>query len=250
MKISIITPTMNSEKTLKDTLQSLRVQRKNGFELESIVIDGGSTDHTLEIVQAYRDVVTQVISEPDHGIYDAMNKGIALATGDIVGILNSDDFYVDDSVLKRVTETFPNQSVNACYGNIVYVRPENTKNIIRRWRGGAYTPFKIRLGWIPPHPAFFVRKQIYEQYGTFRTDLSVAADYELMLRLILVHGIHPVFLDETLVVMRDGGNSARNFKQRVKGWKQIRNAWNVNGLRPPFLLIPLRVLLKIKQLFV
>lgn len=250
MKISIITPTFNSARTLGDTLESLRQQKKDGFELESIIIDGGSVDATLSVIESYRDVVSHVVSESDRGIYDAMNKGIRMATGEVIGILNSDDFYKDASVLSDVSGVFSSQDVDACYGGIEYVRPYDTSRIIRWWRAEKYQPWKLWFGWAPPHPAFFVRKKLYDVYGLFRIDIPVAADYEFMLRLMKKAGVHPVLLSRFLVVMRDGGNSARNFSQRLRGWQEICAAWRVNGWRPPFFLIPLRVLLKLHQIFI
>ncbi len=247
MKISIITVSFNSAKTIDQTIQSVFAQK--GDSLEYIIIDGGSKDETLDIINKYKDKITKIISESDKGIYDAMNKGIKMATGEIVGILNSDDFYCNDEVLKNVIKVFENNKIDACYGNIEYVERNNTKKCIRYWRAGEYNNKILRSGWIVPHPAFFVRRELYEKYGMFKLNFRIAADYELILRF-LNKNIKLHYLDQTLACMREGGFSANSFKQRLAGWKELKLAWSENGLSvPPFFIIR-RVLSKIKQYFI
>jgi len=204
-----------------------------------------STDGTLEILRKREGHGLRVVSEPDAGIYDAMNKGVALATGEVVGILNADDVYAGPQVLARVAEVFRDPSVEACYGDLVYVDPEDTDRVLRYWRSGTGSPEKFRWGWMPPHPTFFVRRSVYERYGLFSLDLGSAADYELMLRFLVGHRIAAVYIPEVLVRMRTGGMSNASVKNRLKANRMDRRAWRVNALRPyfwTFLMKPLRKL--------
>lgn len=244
--ISIITVCYNSEKTIRDTIESV-LDQKN-CSIEYIIIDGGSKDNTMNIVREYEDKIDVIVSEKDNGIFDAMNKGIALATSPVVGILNSDDYYLHDTVLADVVQVCADDSIDACYGNIIYVEKDNKDKRVRYWKAGDYKKEKLFGGWVPPHPAFFLKKTVYDQFGVFRTDFKIAADYELMLRLLLKKEISMHYIDKDLVAMRTGGNSG-TFFQRFAGWKEIRRAWKVNGLHPPAGLIFLRVLKKIPQYF-
>lgn len=270
MNISIITAVYNGAATIADCLESVCRQ---SHAAEHIIIDGGSTDGTLALLERYRPGVARLVSDPDNGIYDAMNKGIALATGDVIGILNADDFYADERVLARVAAVFADPEVEACYGDLVYlkenlrsvesgvatveseqqvaesdskVKPQNSKLTLHRyWQAGSYRPRSFYWGWMPPHPTFFVRRRIYEKYGTFNLDLGSAADYELMLRLLLKHDITTAYIPEVLVKMRAGGVSNASLANRLKANLMDRLAWEVNGLKPyPWTLIckPLRKL--------
>jgi len=245
MKISIITATYNSAKTLTRTVDSVLMQ--NYPDLEYIIIDGASTDKTKEIVTSYQNKLNiKFISEPDKGIYDAMNKGIKLTTGDIIGILNSDDFYDNNSVLNNVTKAFEDASVDAVYGDIKYFG-EDINKITRYWQTGEYTEGKLNNGWMIPHPALFVRKSIYEKYGLYNTDFKLAADYEFILRLLKIHKINVKYLPETLVRMYNGGSSGKSLKQRIKGWQEEKKAWKINNLKLPRLFILRRVISKLSQ---
>jgi len=244
MKISIITVSHNSVATIEDTIKS--VINQNYPDWEYVIIDGGSTDGTLEIIKKYQDKITKIISEPDQGIYDAMNKGIKLATGDIVGIINSDDFYINENVLSKVVFEFSYDDIGAVYGDIVLVDNIKTDKIVRFWKAGDYNSNKLSSGWIPPHPAFFVRKSVYDRLGMFNLKFRIAADYELMLRF-LKNGVRIKYLPETLVKMRVGGESGRSFKQRRRGWRELKDAWAVNGWNAPKFFIIRRVLSKITQ---
>lgn len=246
MKFSIITISYNSEKTIEDTITSVLSQ--NGVDLEYIIIDGGSKDGTLEIINKYKDKISKIVSEPDRGVYDAMNKGVKLTTGDIIGILNSDDFYKDRNVLKDVSKVFHDGDFDACYGDIEYVDRNDIKKIVRFWKSGEYRKDKLDTGWIMPHPAFFVKKEIYNKYGLFNSDFKLAADYELMLRF-LIKGLKIKYLPKTLVTMREGGLSGQSFKQRKIGWQELKKAWGVNSLPVPNFFIFKRLLSKIKQYF-
>ena len=247
MTISIITATYNSAKTVRDTLESVRHQTYP--RVEHIIVDGLSRDNTLDIVKAYPHV-SKCISEADKGIYDAMNKGVALATGDIVGILNSDDMYQDSTVLARVMEAFVNDHCDAVYGDLVYVDPEQTAKVRRYWKSGYYNPGSFRWGWMPPHPTFFVRRSLYERFGVFRTDFKTAADYELMLRFIHRHGAKLSYVPKVLVRMRDGGASNQTFASRLKANKEDRRAWEVNAIDPYWFTLYLKPLRKIGQYFI
>lgn len=245
MKISIITTSFNSEETIKDTIESVLFQTYGNMEY--IIIDGGSHDKTLKIIDGFKDKGIGVISETDNGIYDAMNKGIELATGDIIGILNSDDFYFNSDVLQKVADCFAREDVDACYGDIIYVGKKNKNKIVRRWKAGEYHEKNLDRGWIPPHPAFFVKRRVYQQCGVFRQDLSIAADYELMLRFFKICKIKVAYISETFVFMRSGGYSSKNIFTRLVAIKEWYRAWQLNGLKPPLFLFITRPILKLRQ---
>jgi glycosyltransferase involved in cell wall biosynthesis len=244
MKISLITISYNSAKTIEQTIQSVLLQTYENIEY--IIIDGASADGTLEIINRYSDKITKIISEKDAGIYDAMNKGITLATGEIIGIINSDDFYKDKFVIEKVVDCFVKNNVDAVYTNLEYVDRENIDKKVRSWQAGKYSLEKLNSGWAPPHPTFFVRKEIYEKYGNFNLDFKIAADYELMLRFLL-KGIKIGYVDETLVCMREGGHSATSLRQRKNGWQEIKKTWLVNSKKIPKFLILRRILSKLHQ---
>jgi glycosyltransferase involved in cell wall biosynthesis len=239
IKITIISATFNSALTLDDCLASVSSQ---SVPAEHLIIDGGSTDKTLAIAASYPHV-SKIISGRDAGIYDAMNKGIALATGDVVGILNSDDFYASKDVLGWVAEIFADQSMDSCYGDLVYVDPIDTNRVTRNWKSGEFKDKGFYWGWMPPHPTFFVRRSVYEKYGMFNLNLGSAADYELMLRFLVKHKISTAYIPEVLVKMRAGGVSNVTLGNRLKANRMDRYAWTVNGLTPyPWTIIakPLR----------
>lgn len=227
-KISIITVTCNSASTIRKCLNSVESQR---CRVEHIIIDNCSTDKTLEIVKSYP-YIDKVVSEADHGIYDAMNKGIAMATGDVIGILNSDDFYVSTGVIEKVSGIFDDDRIESCYGDLVYVDPLNHGKITRYWKSGAFHERSFYWGWMPPHPTFFVRRPVYEKYGLFKTDIGTAADYELMLRFLVKQKITTAYIPEVLVTMQDGGISNSSLIKRIKANRMDLSAWKVNGLKP------------------
>ena len=248
MKISIITPAYNSAKTIRDTIESVIAQ--NYPDLEYIIIDGLSSDNTKDIVLEHKDKLNIIfISEKDKGIYDAMNKGVKIATGDIVGILNSDDFYSGDNVLSKINQVFESDDqIDAVYGDLVYVDKNDTSKKTRFWKSGNYTEKKLDWGWIIPHPTFFVKCEVYKKdEKLFDTSFSLAGDYEFILRKLKINKIKVKYLPETLVTMRDGGASGSSLNQRIKGWEELRNAWKVNNLKiPPFFILR-RVLSKVGQ---
>lgn len=246
MKISIITATFNSASTVRDTLESISTQSYS--DIEHIIIDGLSKDNTLEVVSQFSHVY-KIISEKDKGIYDAMNKGINLANGEVVGILNSDDLYIHPRVIERVMERFADPTVDAVYGDLQYVRPTDLNKIVRNWKAGNYSKRSFYYGWMPPHPTFFVRKSVYDKLGLFRIDLKTAADYEIIIRFLLKNKIKTSYVPEVLVKMRTGGASNASFRQRVRANKEDYWAWRVNGLRPNPLTLIMKPLRKVKQYF-
>ena len=226
MKLSIVTPVYN-EPRVGQALDSILAQQHTA-EMELHVIDGGSTDTTLAVLEGYRGDITRLVSEPDEGIYDAMNKGIALCTGDVVGILNADDRYSDPQVLADVLNAFQDDGVDACYGDQVFVNRND--RVVRYWKSGPYRAVRLYLGWMPPHPTFFVRRRVYEQFGVFDTRYQIAADYELMLRLLLKHGISVKYLDRVLVRMAKGGKSSPSTVNAARGSIEVVKAWRRNDL--------------------
>ena len=241
--ITIITITLNSSRTIRDTLKSVQDQN---YPVEHIIIDGASSDDTIEIVKSFPHVKT-VVSEPDCGIYDAMNKGIRMASGDIIGFLNSDDFYPDNEILSKVAKIFSLYDMDSCYGDLQYVDKYDTSKIIRYWKSGTFNRKNFFNGWMPPHPTFFVKKQVFENYAPFDVELKRSADYELMLRLLLKHKISTHYIPDILVKMRMGGISNASISNRLKANKEDRLAWIKNGLKPKFYTIWLKPIRKIIQ---
>ena len=226
---SILTCVRNARDVVQNCLKSVSGQLTPS---EHIIIDGGSTDGTLEILEQYSSDTLKYISEPDKGPFDAMNKAIKMARGDVIGILNADDFYADNHVLEAVAEVFEDPEVDSCYGDLDYVERENTVKVVRRWVSGPYDQKNWYRGWMPPHPTFFVRRSIYENLGLYRLDMGTSADYELMLRCVLKHGITTCYIPRVLVKMRRGGMSNVTLKNRVRANLMDRRAWRVNSLKP------------------
>lgn len=205
MKISVITATYNSAQTLKDTIKSLNIQ--DYPDIEYIIVDGVSTDSTLKIVEQYGHRVTTLISQKDNGIYDALNKGIALATGDVVGFLHSDDLFADDKVLSRIAAEFSKESIDAIYGDLHYVSKFDTTKIIRRWISGNFNRSKFSKGWMPPHPTFYMKHEKYMCLGGFDLNFSISADYDSILRYLWKNNLEVRYIPEVLIKMRTGGIS-------------------------------------------
>jgi len=219
-------------------------------DIEHIVIDGGSTDGTLEVLEKYRDRITKIVSGPDKGTFDALNKGIRIATGRVIGTLHSDDFYSHEGVIETVAHVFKEEKVDSCYGDLQYVSKKNPERVIRYWKSSSYRPGKFRYGWMPPHPTFFVRREVYETCGYFDTDFEIAADYELMLRFLEQYRISTFYIPEVLVKMRTGGTSNRNLQNMVRKSYEDYKAWRVNALRGGLFAIILKNISKIPQFFV
>lgn len=244
-KVSIITVCYNSERTIEDTLQS--VINQSYLNIEYIVIDGVSTDNTLSIINKYKDKITTIVSEKDNGIYDAINKGIHLATGDIIANLNSDDFYIDNNVIADVVATFEKEKTDTLYADLYYVDAVNTNKIVRYWKSKQYKEGLFLKGWMPPHPTFFVKKEVYQKYGLFDLQFKSAADYEIMLRFVHRFKTSIAYLPRVIVKMRVGGVSNASLKNRIKANQEDRKAWEVNGLKPQAFTLIFKPLSKLLQ---
>ncbi|MEK7257486.1 MAG: glycosyltransferase family 2 protein [Bacteroidota bacterium] len=229
MKISIITVSFNSAKTIEDTIQCVLNQTYKNIEY--IVVDGASKDETPHIIQKYQEQITKVISEPDYGIYDAMNKGIRAATGDVIAFLNADDSYVSNRVLERVIQAFQEHDTDSVYGDLCYVSEENTNEILRYWKAGTYTETSFLNGWMPPHPTFFVKRSVLEKYGIFDPTFRLSGDYELILRLLYKHKISAHYIPFCMVKMRIGGNGNKWIENRLMSNLEDRLAWKKNKLK-------------------
>ena len=229
MKVTLITACYNSAATIRDTLASVNAQTHP--DIEHIVIDGASQDDTLTIVRELGRRVAKVVSEKDGGIYNAMNKGIALATGDIVGIINSDDFYADADVIARVGKAFAESGADCVFGDLEYVDPRDTRKVRRRWKSQPYAPGAFQRGWHPAHPTFFVRRELYQRLGTFDESLRISSDYELMLRFLERGKAKSAYLPSVLVKMRDGGVSNRTLANIFKANVECYRSFAKNGLK-------------------
>ncbi len=247
MRVSLITVSFNSIETIQETIDSVKSQSIIG-DIEYIVIDGNSTDGTKELL-ANEGCITKFISENDYGIYDAMNKGLRIATGDIVGFINSDDLLIESSVIEDIAQVFKDYNADVIYANLYYVKREDPNKIVRKWKSKKYFNRFFELGYVPPHPTFFIKTELLQKTGLFNTKFKLAADYEFMFRTLKVQNLRAHFLDKYTVKMRLGGAtnlSLRNiFNQNI----EIRNAWKINGLKPPFYFLPFRILNKIIQFF-
>jgi glycosyltransferase involved in cell wall biosynthesis len=223
MKISIVTACYNSEATIRDTLRTIQMQTHQ--DIEHIIIDGGSTDGTLDILEKNCEHISYLTSEPDNGLYDAMNKGVSKATGDIIGLLNSDDMLANRTVLSAVANVLADPKVDACYGDLVYVNQDNIEQVVRYWRSCPYNPALLAKGWIPAHPTFYARREVHDQYGMlFNLDYKLAADYELLLRLLFSHKINASYLPEVMIKMRLGGATNKSLKNILNQNKEIIRA--------------------------
>lgn len=210
MKITVITATYNAASTISDCLAS--VARQTHRHIEHWVIDGGSTDGTQTVVERYREKLSGFVSEPDRGIYDALNKGVIRSSGDVIGFLHSDDVYASDEVLAKIDAAFADPAVEAVYGDLVYVDKHDLSRVIRYWKAGQYDRSRLKRGWMPPHPTFYVRRSVYERLGLFDTTYRIAADYDSVVRFLFTNGIEASYIPEVLVCMRIGGISNGSVK--------------------------------------
>lgn len=227
MQISIVTPVYN-EPRIQRTLNSILGQRCT-HEIEIIVVDGNSTDETTEIIDKYAGDIDLLVQEPDEGTYDAMNKGIEHAAGDIVGILNADDRYQHAHVLQSVAQTFESDGAELCYGDLVYV--DRDDRVVRYWKSGDYRAWRFYFGWMPPHPTVFVRKELYQQHGGFDLRFPIAADYEFLLRVLLTQEVSAAYIEDILVRMATGGQSNSSVRNIVQANKEVYRAWQKHDLR-------------------
>jgi glycosyltransferase involved in cell wall biosynthesis len=247
MKISLLTVSYNSAATIKDTIDSIRSQ--DYPDIEYIVVDGNSTDNTLQIIKENESVIDRWISEPDHGIYDAMNKALALATGEVVGILNSDDFYANNHIISQVASAFQDPEIDAVFGDLVFVDPQNLKKVVRKYSSSNWHPDKFARGFMPAHPTFFVRRKYYEQFGLFKTDYKIAADYELLIRFLYVHKLKYKYLPITMVNMRKGGVSSNGIKSNIILNDEIIRGCRENGISTNVFKVYPKYFIKLFELF-
>jgi glycosyltransferase involved in cell wall biosynthesis len=242
MKVSIVTVTLNSAATLATAMDS--VSRQDHPEIEHILIDGRSSDGTVDIIRSYPHV-TRWISEPDQGLYDAINKGIRLATGDVVGILNSDDFFPSPHVVSQIAEALNDQQVDAVFGDVAFVRPRNLQKIVRMYSSRRFHPRQFARGYMPAHPTFYVRRRCYEQFGVYQSDYRIAADYELLVRFLHRHRVSYRYLPVTMVYMRTGGVSNKTIASRYVLNREIVRACRENGVTTNMARLSLKYVFKV-----
>lgn len=245
VKVSIITVVYNGAEHIRDCIDSVLSQTHP--DIEYIIVDGQSTDGTVAIVQSYGTKVARFMSESDKGLYDAMNKGIRSATGEVIGLLNADDFYRHNRVIANMVTLFERTGSDAVYGDMVYVDRNDIQKRKRYWRSGRYKENAFMWGWMPGHLSFFARRNLYERYGLFRLDMKSAADYELLLRFIHKNKAKLSYMNEVTIVMRAGGISNSSLKNRLRANGEDRLAWELNGLKPYFFTLWLKPLRKLRQ---
>lgn len=244
--ISIITATFNSAKTLKDTIQS--VLRQTNKDFEYLIIDGGSTDETIDIVKSYESEFSgrlKWVSEKDQGIYDAMNKGIKMASGDVVGILNSDDYFTSDDILQTVDNAFKSHEIDAIYGDIHFIRDGNPQKCVRYYSSRMFRPFWLRFGFMPAHPSFYCKREVFEKTGLYSLDYKIGADYEMMVRLFKKYRIMSQYINKDFVTMRTGGASNNNVRSRITLINEDVKACKENGVYTNSLFVMLKFMYKI-----
>ena len=246
MKISIITVVFNNAKTIRSAIDS--VLNQSYKDIEYIIIDGASSDGTLEIINEYKDKISIILSQTDHGIYDAMNKGIKVASGEIIGILNSDDLYYSENIIEQIaSEFYSDKKLDILYGDLVYVDRNDISKIIRNWISCEYDNKFFERGEVPPHPSLFLRKKVYNIVGFFNLEYELASDYEFMLRVFKIHSFKKKYINNIIVKMRLGGATNKNIKNILLGNFEILMAWKKNELKIPFLLMPRRLFKRISQ---
>ena len=244
--ISIITATYNSAETINDTIKSVLCQTNKDFEY--IIVDGGSTDETIDIVKSYESEFSgrlKWVSEKDKGIYDAMNKGIKMASGDIIGILNSDDYYTSDDILQTIADAFKCQNVDAIYGDIHFIKDGLPDKCVRYYSSRLFSPFWLRFGFMPAHPSFYCKREVFDKSGLYRLDYKIGSDYEMMVRLFRKHKISSRYVPKDFVTMRTGGASNSNLQSRLTLIKEDVKACRDNGIYTNELFICLKFLYKI-----
>jgi glycosyltransferase involved in cell wall biosynthesis len=245
MKVTIITVTYNSAKWLEQCIQSVIGQHYH--DIEHIIIDGGSTDATLDIIKRYEPHIAQWISEKDDGMYDAINKGMKMATGDIIGTLNSDDILASRDVIGSIVNSFTYYDVEAVYGDIVYVQPSNTQQIIRVWKGNEYNRQKFKFGWMPAHPSFYISKKLIERCGYYETHFYSASDYEFMTRYLYYYKVNARYLPKLVVKMRAGGMSNGSIARRLRANRRDYLAMKKNNIPFALFVSILKPLRKLRQ---
>jgi glycosyltransferase len=245
MRVSIITVVFNRVSTIECALRSIRSQKN--AEIELIVVDGMSNDGTAEVLDRNRSQIDTLIREPDDGIYDALNKGLEAASGDVVGFLHADDFFASDTVIENVVRHFEGTECDGLYGDLLYVAADDPSKVIRYWRAGQFSQSSLRWGWMPPHPTVYVRRNVYRDLGGFRTDLKIASDYEMMIRMLAKFRLRMHYLREIVVKMRVGGKSNASMGNRLLANREDKMAWELNGMNPPLGLRFTKPLRKLSQ---
>lgn len=246
MKISLVTVTYNSASTITECITSVNNQTYS--KIEHIIVDGSSKDNTIEIINSIPNRVSEIISEPDKGIYDAMNKGIRLATGDVIGILNSDDFFTSDDVVEKIVTAFKNKDINGVYGDICFVKPTDLTKVVRYYSAKWFNPSLFRFGFMPPHPSFYAHRECFEKFGLYKTDYKIAADYELLIRYLKVNQLKTHYLNFCVVTMRTGGDSTRNLKSNWILNMEIVRGCRENGIYTNMMILSLKYFVKVTGL--
>jgi len=245
MKVTIITVTLNSEKFLEDSI--LSVMKQDYKNIEHIVIDGESTDGTLAIIEKYKGHISKWVSEKDYSMYDAINKGMAMATGDIIGTLNSDDMLASDDVISKIAGCFETKKVDAVYGDLVYVDPDDTSKVLRKWKGGEFKRTKFQYGWMPAHPTFYFRRSLLETCGYYETHFFSAADYEFMTRYLYYYKTSAAYIPKLIVKMRNGGMSNSSIARRLRANRRDYLAMKKNHVPMPLVVSFLKPMIKLHQ---
>ncbi len=246
MKVTIITVVLNNKDYIEDCIKSVVSQHYK--DIEYIIIDGGSTDGTIDIIKKYEDKINVWNSERDEGMYDAINKGIGMSNGDIIGILHSDDLYVDKYVIDNVVGEFGKYNVDSVYADLIYVERNNLNNVVRYYDSSVFKICKFAYGWMPAHPTCFIKKIVYDKYGLYRTDFIIAADYELLVRLYAKHKVNYSYLPKVIIKMRSGGLSTRNLKSNIILNREILRACREHGIETNIFKIYLKYFMKLSQL--
>lgn len=245
LRVTIITSVFNACRTLPQAIESVLAQTYP--EIEYIVVDGMSTDGSDECVSRYGNGIRRYIREPDTGIYNAWNKGLAAATGDVIGFLNADDFLKNNTVIEQLADRFADPATDGLYGDLLYIRAQPPHQVVRYWKSGDYEPNRFRWGWMPPHPTVYLRRSCYERFGGFREDFDIAADYELLVRMMVRHRIWMQYLPQVMIQMRVGGKSNASLRNRLRANAEDRKAWLINDMQPPLGLRWTKPLRKIPQ---
>ena len=248
MKVSIVTVVWNNKETIKTSIDSVLGQVYK--DIEYIVIDGGSTDGTVDVVKDYGSRIDKFISEPDNGIYDAMNKGVRLATGDVIGFINSDDLLNSEDCIECIVKRFVESGADIVYGDKVYVASNNISKQLRYWKAGVFVRNNYKKGWMTPHLSTYIKKDLYVKYGDFRSDFKIAADYELMFRFIYKHKVKVCYLPKVIAKMRVGGVSNSSLKNILLSNYEVYRSWGLNGFKVSPLIILQKPIRKLKQFFV
>lgn len=246
MKVTIITVVLNGAKTIRGTIESVLSQTYSNIEY--IVIDGQSTDNTMDIVNEYKSRINKIISEQDHGLYAAINKGISLATGDVVGLIHSDDFYLDNLVIQRVVDEFVSKKVDSVFADLLFIKDDNFDKVLRYYSAKNFTPEKLTYGLMPPHPTFFVKKDIYEKYGGYEVDYKIAGDYEMFVRLLYINKISFAYINLPIIKMRVGGISSGGLKTKILCNIEVVRAIRNNGIKTNHLVILKKYPIKILEI--